>query len=111
MITAGGEVGNGNEHGVATSRDGETQVGFRELDFGSYGSDEICLPIFALTSEPYQIKIYEGMPGEEGAELIGDVIYQKPSIWNVYQEETYKLNKRLKGVDQHLLCSVQQSPY
>lgn len=104
FVTAGlydysrGEVGNGNEHGVATSRDGETQVGFRELDFGSYGSDEICLPIFALTSEPYQIKIYEGMPGEEGAELIGDVIYQKPSIWNVYQEETYKLNKRLKGV-------------
>ena len=104
FVTAGlydysrGEVGNGNEHGVATSRDGETQVGFRELDFGSYGSDEIILPIFALTSEPYQIKIYEGMPGEEGAELIGDVIYQKPSIWNVYQEETYKLNKRLKGV-------------
>lgn len=93
-----GDVGNGNEHGVATARDGETQVGFRELDFGPDGSDEICLPIFALTDEPYEIKIYEGMPGEPGAELIADVIYQKPSIWNTYQEETYRLNKWLRGI-------------
>lgn len=93
-----GEVGNGNEHGVATARAGETQVGFHQIDFGTYGSDEICLPIFALTDEPYQIQIFEGMPGEEGAEMIADVIYQKPSIWNVYQEETYHLNKRLTGI-------------
>lgn len=93
-----GAVGNGNEHGVATAREGETQVGFHDIDFGSYGSDEICLPVFALTDEPYRIRIYEGMPGKEGTELIGDVIYQKPSVWNVYQEETYRLNKRLKGI-------------
>lgn len=99
-----GAVGNGNEHGVATARDGESQVGFFDLDFGSYGADEIVLPIFALTDEPYPIKIYEGMPGEEGTELVADVVYQKPSVWNVYQEETYKLNRRLKGVTS--LCFV-----
>lgn len=93
-----GVVTNGNEKGVATARDGETQVGFRDLDFGSFGSDEITVPIFALTSEPYPIQIWEGMPGEEGSCLIADVVYQKPSIWNVYQEETWRLNKRLKGV-------------
>ena len=93
-----GELGNGNEHGVATARDGESQVGFHDIDFGPYGSDEITLPVFALSDEPYEIKIYEGMPGEPGATLVGDVIYQKPSIWNVYQEETYRLNKRLTGV-------------
>ena len=38
------------------------------------------------------------MPGEEGSELIGDLHYQKPSRWNVYQPETYRLKKRLKGV-------------
>lgn len=101
-----GEAGNGNEHGVATARDGETQVGYRELDFGFEGSDEICLPIFALSDEPYEIKIYEGMPGEPGAELIADVIYQKPSIWNTYQEETYRLNKWLRGVTS--ICFVLQ---
>lgn len=93
-----GEIGNGNEHGIATARDGESQAGFYDLDFGPYGSDEIHLPIFALTGEPYSIRIYEGMPGEQGAALLADVIYQKPSIWNTYQEAVYKLNKRLKGV-------------
>jgi beta-galactosidase len=93
-----GEVGNGNERGVATSRDGETQVGFREIDFGSYGSDTITIPIFALSNEEYALQIWEGMPEEEGSELLADVIYQKESKWNVYQEETYQLSKRLSGI-------------
>jgi beta-galactosidase len=99
-----GAIGNGNEHGVATARDGESQVGFHEIDFGSYGSDEITLPIFALTADEYRIRIYEGMPDEYGSELVADVIYQKPSIWNTYQEETYRLTKRLRGVTS--LCFV-----
>lgn len=101
-----GDVGNGNERGVATSRDGETQVGFRDIDFGSYGSDLITLPIFALTSEPYSLQIWEGMPDEEGSELLADVVYQKESRWNVYQEETYRLSRRLRGISS--LCFVLQ---
>lgn len=93
-----GEVGNGNERGVATSRDRETQVGFHEIDFGSYGSDTITIPIFALSNEEYVLQIWEGMPNEEGSELLTDVIYQKESKWNVYQEETYCLSKRLSGI-------------
>ena len=93
-----GTATNGNEHGVATARDGETQVGFHFLDFGPFGSDEIVLPIFALDDNDYEIQVYEGMPGEQGSERIGDLHYQKPSRWNVYQPETYRLNKRLKGV-------------
>lgn len=98
-----GEIGNGNEHGVATARDGESQVGFRNLDFGAYGSDEITIPVFALTDDPYELQIYEGMP-DEGGSLAGEFIYQKPKIWNVYQEATYRLNHRLRGVTQ--LCFV-----
>jgi beta-galactosidase len=101
-----GEVGNGNERGVATSRDGETQVGFHDIDFGPYGSDTITLPIFALSSEEYSLKIWEGMPDEDGSELVADVIYQKESKWNVYQEETYRLSKRLRGVTS--ICFVLQ---
>jgi beta-galactosidase len=93
-----GEVGNGNERGVATSRDGETQVGFNNIDFGPYGSDTITIPIFALSSEEYALQIWEGMPGEAGSELLADVIYQKESKWNVNQAETYRLSKRLRGV-------------
>lgn len=99
-----GEVGNGNDRGVATSRDGETRVGFYNIDFGDYGSDTITLPIFALSDHRYDLQIWEGMPHEEGSILLLDGAYQKPSKWNVYQEETYKLAKRLQGVTS--LCFV-----
>ena len=94
-----GEVSNGNERGVATARDGETVVTFGNIDFGPVGSDEITMPVFALTSEEYPIRIYEGVPGEEGCQLLADVVYQKPSIWNTYQEETYLLAKRVTGIN------------
>lgn len=93
-----GEAGNGNERGVATARDGETVVSYSNIDFGSTGSDEITVPIFALSSEEYPIQIWEGIPGEEGSSLLADVIYQKPSIWNVYQPDTWRLARRLKGI-------------
>ncbi|HHU82412.1 MAG TPA: DUF4982 domain-containing protein, partial [Firmicutes bacterium] len=99
-----GEVGNGNEKGVATGRDGETQVGFRNLDFGPVGSDTITIPIFTLSNEPYSLQIWEGMPGEEGSSLLADVIYQKESKYNHYQAETYLLPKRLRGLTS--LCFV-----
>lgn len=98
-----GSIGNGNEHGVATARDGESQVGFHDIDFGAYGSDEIRLPIFALTDDPYEIDIYEGMPDEGGVSL-GHFVYQMPKKWNVYQDAVYHLNKRLRGVTS--LCFV-----
>ena len=94
-----GEVSNGNERGVATARDGETVVTFGNIDFGPVGSDEITLSVFALTSEEYPIRIYEGVPGEDGCQLLADVVYQKPSIWNTYQEETYLLAKRVTGIN------------
>jgi beta-galactosidase len=93
-----GEAGNGNERGVATGRDGETVVSYEGIDFGSFGSDEITIPVFALTDEAYPIRIWEGIPGEEGSSLLADVVYQKPSKWNVYQPETYRLCRRLKGI-------------
>jgi len=93
-----GELSNGNERGVATSRDGESIVVFDKLDFGEIGSDEITIPIFELGSIPTKLEIWEGVPYEEESELLADVIYDKKSIWNTYQEETYHLKKRMKGI-------------
>ena len=97
--SAKGEAGNGNERGVATARDGETVVSYSGIDFGRTGSDEITVPIFALTDEACPIQIWKGIPGEQDGELLGDVIYNKPMIWNVYQPETWKLSKKMKGID------------
>ncbi|MEF2967346.1 glycoside hydrolase family 2 TIM barrel-domain containing protein [Paenibacillus sp. M1] len=95
---------NGNERGVATGREGESRICFDKIDFGSYGSDEITLPIFSLDDEEFPIEIWEGVPGKENAQLLTRVTYQKPSIWNVYQEVAYRLPKRLRGIT--TLCFV-----
>ncbi|MCL2398654.1 MAG: DUF4982 domain-containing protein [Defluviitaleaceae bacterium] len=87
---------NGNERGIATLRDGESHVGFVDLDFGSYGSDELTLWLFPLEKNPFQIEIWKGMP-KEGRQICV-VTYDKGSIWNTYQEVTYKLPERLCGV-------------
>ena len=93
-----GEITNGNEKGIATARDGISGVIYRDLDFGEYGSDEITIPLFALSSDLHEIEIWQGVPQEEGSRLLLNAPYQKPSQWNVYQEETWKLPCRLKGL-------------
>ncbi|MBQ2929565.1 MAG: DUF4982 domain-containing protein [Clostridia bacterium] len=96
-----GELTSGNEQGVAFARDGESMAGFTNVDFGPAGSDEINLPIFALDSSRYNVTLWDGHP-REGGEIIAVLPYQKPSRWNVYQPETYKLPRRLTGL--HTLC-------
>ena len=96
-----GEIGNGNEQGISFARDGESMAGYTKIDFGDVGSDVITLPVFALDSNLYEIKLWDGNPAD-GGRLIAVLPYQKPSIWNVYQSERYHLPERLTGV--HTLC-------
>ena len=91
-----GDIGTGNEKGIAFSREGESMAGFSRIDFGSAGSDKISLDIFALDGKPYEIEVFDGAP-ECGGKLIDILHYEKPSIWNVYQSETYRLPVRLTG--------------
>ena len=92
-----GEIGSGNEKGIAFARDGESMAGFSRVDFGKTGSDRMILPIFALDGKLYEIELFEGDPRREGR-LITKLRYQKPSIWNQYQEETFLLPERLTGI-------------
>lgn len=89
---------NGNERGVATARDGMSRIGFEQIDFLDYGSDEMILSIFSLDAEKFPIEVWEGNPDRGNVTYLATLTYQKPSIWNVYQEETYKLPRRLKGL-------------
>ena len=94
-----GEVSAGNEQGIATGRDGITVVTYEGIDFGVDGSDKITVDIFALSDEPYDIEIWRGVPGTETAQLLGSRVYRKKMIWNVYQPETWELDRRLAGVN------------
>ena len=62
-----GEVTNGNEKGIATARDGVSGVIYRDLDFGEYGSDQITVPVFALSDALHEIEIWQGVPEAEGS--------------------------------------------
>ena len=92
-----GEIGSGNEKGIAFARDGRSMVGFSNIDFGPIGTDVLTLPIFALDSDLHEIEMYMGTDREH-LELRETLKYKKPSIWNVYQSETYHLPERLTGV-------------
>jgi len=96
-----GDIGNGNEQGVSFAREGYSMAGYTNVDFGPVGSDEITLPIFALDSNLHEVTLWDGDP-REGGEVIALLPYQKPSRWNVYQPETYRLPRRLTGL--HTLC-------
>lgn len=94
-------VAEGIEHGVnflgssTGAKDGV--IGFTHVEFGDYGSDKVSLPIFANTTDAVGIALWEGMPGKEGSTLLYEGQYQKQPEWMVYKEETYTLNKRLRG--------------
>lgn len=93
-----GEITNGNEQGIATARGQISGVRIDNIDFGPIGADVITLPIFALSGAPYEFQVWEGEPEGDDSTLLLDGIYQMPSQWNVYQAETYVLNRRVRGV-------------
>ncbi len=84
--------------GIATLADERNCVGFVGLDFGEYGSDEVTLPINYWANDAIPIEIWEGMPGEEGAELLLNTRYQANLVWETFQPNTFKLPRRLKGI-------------
>lgn len=96
------KAGEGVSHGIGFSGSDsdkrEGVIGFEHVDFGDYGSDSMILPIFANTNDPVTFQIWEGMPKQEGSTLLADCFYHKPPRWMEFQEETYLLKKRLKGV-------------
>ena len=92
------ELGNGNDRGVATDRELESHVIFESVNFGEIGSDTITLPLFPLMQNTFPIDIWEGIPHTTDGELVDTVYYDLGSKWNTYQEQTYKLARRFKGL-------------
>jgi len=93
-----GKITSGNERGAATARDEISVLCFEGLDFGNTGADTITIPIFTLTDEPYPVEIWGERPDTPKASLLLYAVYQKKSIYNVYQPITWRLTKRLQGV-------------
>ena len=102
MVCAGlydiheGSIGAGNEKGISFARDGISMAGFSRVDFGKDGSDRLTMPVFALDGNPYDIEMLTGEPGGT-LHPFALLHYEKPSIWNVYQCESWRLPEYLTG--------------
>lgn len=96
----GGDVSRGVENSAGTDKAQPTGLVYENLDFGEFGSDEITLSIFANDNDSHRIQIWENRSGEStvGGTLVGEMTYQKPGIWEVFQPETFVLPRRLQGV-------------
>lgn len=95
---AKGEVSNGNAHGAATGMEGTTSITYGPFDFGTFGSDTVTIPIFETESRPVDLTFIEGATDEHPGNILCTCRYDKKMIWDVYQEETFTLPKRLTGV-------------
>lgn len=73
-----GEITPGNDKGVAFARGARSMVGFRHVDFGSVGTEEIELPIFALDDNAYEVEMYLGNP-DEGRRSLPPSITRNPA--------------------------------
>lgn len=93
-----GELGNAEEHGIATQKQAESYIGFENVDFGKAGTDEFEISIFTFNSQDYEIQVWSGVPGEPGSRILVDGIYNKPVIWGVYQPERYKTKECVTGI-------------
>lgn len=87
--------------------DGESWITYDNIDFGEYGSDEITLPIFIFEDE-IPLSVWEG---DENGECLGEFVYHAKSWYNHYQENTFKLSKRLKGTSKITLKFTSQNRF
>ena len=95
---AEGEVANGNAHGTATGSEGTTSITYGPFDFGTFGTDTVTIPIFETESQPVDLTFIEGKTKSKPGTILCTGRYDKKMIWDQYQEETFRLPKRLKGV-------------
>lgn len=91
----------GIEHGInclGEPEEGKHAIfGFERVDFGSCGTEEVTVYLFANTDHPVSLRIWDGYPGKEGSRLLVDGRYHKKPEWMVFQPESYRLPERLTG--------------
>lgn len=73
----------------------DSTISFDRVDFGEYGSDTLRLSLFSFRDEE-SVEIWEG--DAYSGELIYSGKYEVPTEYNVLQEDTFKLTKRVNGV-------------
>ncbi|MDE7240081.1 MAG: DUF4982 domain-containing protein, partial [Lachnospiraceae bacterium] len=94
-----------SEGGVKAGENRQRIVGFRNVSFGRAGSDRFRINVIHWhCNDPFSFSLWSGMPDEEGSEKLGDFTYQADFVWQTYLPNSYRLEKKLKGMKD--LCFV-----
>ena len=94
-----------SEGGVKAGENRQRIVGFRNVSFGRAGSDRFRINVIHWhCNDPFSFSLWSGMPDEEGSEKLGDFTYQADFVWQTYISNSYRLEKKLKGMKD--LCFV-----
>ncbi len=82
------------ENGALGNFDGRTVMTYKNIDFGTTGSQTIALSIGACCDAP--VEIWEGTP--ENGEPIAKIVFKNNGLWNSFKASEFELAKRLTGV-------------
>jgi beta-galactosidase len=75
-----------------------THIGFRGVDFGSAGTDELILHVGNCGGAPVPIEVWEGMPEDKEARMITKVMFGLNGEWDGFKPSNFFLPERLKGI-------------
>ncbi|MBQ9947302.1 MAG: DUF4982 domain-containing protein [Oscillospiraceae bacterium] len=84
------------EDGAIGSFDGRTVMSYNNVDLGRTGAEEIIIHIGTCFDMP--VEVWDGIPGEEGAELISRITYHDNKHWCGFVPERFALPARLRGL-------------
>lgn len=88
-----------SEGGVRVGGKNQCVAGFRNVSFGRAGADRFQVSIIHwFRDTPLTFSLWRGMPYEEGSEKLGDFTYQADFVWQTYRPNSYRLNRKLKGM-------------
>ena len=85
------------ERGAVSRINDRTVIGFTNVDFGSYGSDQLKIYIGNCGFGIIDVEIWEGNP-DNGGRLIDTVQFHENGRWEGFDPSDFTLPERLKGI-------------
>ena len=86
------------ERGAVSGIRERTVIGFSNIDFGSFGSDEIVLHCgHSSGDDPVPIELWIGNP-DEGGIFVQTLEFEPNGRWDGFEPQVFKLSQRLKGI-------------
>lgn len=88
-----------SEGGVKVGTGDRNVVGFKNVNFGRSGSD--CFTVNIINwhnNDEINFSLWNGIPHADGSEKLGDFVYRADFVWQTYIPNSFRLERKLKGV-------------